>query len=86
MRAGDLAAVPTVLKVGSARLFFYANETNEAPHVHVQTPHGKAKFWLRPVRIAGASELSAHELRRLARIVETHENDLWKAWHGFFGI
>jgi len=33
------------------RFFFYSNENNEPPHVHVEKADGTAKIWLSPVKI-----------------------------------
>ena len=41
--------MPTVDRIGPYRFFFFANEGNEPPHVHVQRGRALAKFWLQPV-------------------------------------
>ncbi|MCB9870153.1 MAG: DUF4160 domain-containing protein [Planctomycetes bacterium] len=28
--------MPTVLRIGSTRFFFYSNEGNEPPHIHIE--------------------------------------------------
>jgi len=43
--------MPTVLRIGHYRFFFYAGDRNELPHVHVEQGDNKAKFWLAPVRL-----------------------------------
>ena len=40
--------MPTVLRIGSFRFHFYSDEGNEPPHMHVATPDGECKFWLKP--------------------------------------
>jgi Domain of unknown function (DUF4160) len=44
--------MPTVLRVGPYRFFFYSGDGSEAPHVHVERDASVAKFWLDPVRLA----------------------------------
>ena len=39
--------VPTLLKRGALRFFFYSNEGDEEPHVHVQREGTVARVWLR---------------------------------------
>jgi len=39
-------AVPTILRDGPYRFFFFSNEGFEPPHVHVQRDRAIAKFWL----------------------------------------
>ncbi|WP_439481025.1 DUF4160 domain-containing protein [Cyclobacterium plantarum] len=41
--------MPTVLRIGPYRFFFFSNEGNEPPHIHVESGEGHAKFWLEPV-------------------------------------
>jgi hypothetical protein len=38
--------VPTVLRWGPYRAFFYSNEGDEPAHVHVRAGGKEAKFWL----------------------------------------
>jgi hypothetical protein len=40
---------PTILRSGPYRLFFFSNEGEEPPHIHVQRERMLAKFWLGPV-------------------------------------
>ncbi|MFH1436112.1 MAG: DUF4160 domain-containing protein [Pseudomonadota bacterium] len=43
--------MPTVLRVGSYRFFFYAGDRDEPPHVHIERDDRIAKLWLDPVRL-----------------------------------
>ena len=76
--------MPTVLRVGSYRLFFYASDIGEPPHIHVEHDERSAKFWLEPVRLARSSGFRAIELQRLRRLVELHREDLLRSWHEYF--
>jgi hypothetical protein len=38
--------MPTVLRWGPYRAFFYSNEGGEPPHIHVRSGNYEAKFWL----------------------------------------
>jgi hypothetical protein len=40
--------MPTVLFIRGWRLFFYANERNEPPHIHARKGDADCKYWLRP--------------------------------------
>ena len=77
--------MPTILRVGAARFFFFSNEGSEPPHVHVQQAGALAKFWLDPVSLAFSSRFRGHELRQLERLVRENEQRFLEAWHGFFG-
>jgi hypothetical protein len=56
------AALPTIARIGPFRFFFYSNEGNEPPHVHVQQESKVAKFWLSPVALAASGGFAAAEL------------------------
>lgn len=77
-------AMPTVLRSGSYRLFFYSSDRSEPPHVHVERSECTAKVWLSPVRIAHDGEMSASELRRVLKLVERHRAELLRSWNEFF--
>jgi hypothetical protein len=95
MRSGKLGAtidaglrnltVPTVLRSGPYRLYFWSHELNEPPHIHVDREAKSAKFWLQPVSLARNIGFRAHELRIIHRIVADHLAELLEAWHGHFG-
>jgi hypothetical protein len=38
--------MPTILSIQGWRLFFYANEGNEPPHIHVRKGDAEGKYWL----------------------------------------
>ena len=44
--------MPTLLQAEGFRFFFYSNERQEPPHVHVEKGDGEAKLWLQPVQVA----------------------------------
>ena len=55
--------MPTVLRDGPYRFYFYSHELNEPPHVHIDRDDLSAKFWLEPVSLA-------RNLRFNARVAE----------------
>ena len=77
--------MPTLLRSGPYRFYFYSHEPNEPPHVHVDREDLSAKFWLDPVQLAANFGFRAHELREIQSIVSNHRTELLEAWHGFFG-
>ena len=54
--------MPTVLRIGLYRFFFYSNENNEPPHIHVEDAEKVAKYWLEPVELASSRGFRSHEL------------------------
>ena len=77
--------MPTVLRSGPYRVYFFSHEPNEPPHVHVDRDEMSAKFWLRPVRLARNLGFSARELRRAEALILANEQLLLEAWNGYFG-
>ena len=80
-----LGPMPTVLRAGPYRVYFFSHEPNEAPHVHVDRDAYSAKFWLDPVVLAHNLGFRAVELRRIRRILIEHESDLVESWREYFG-
>lgn len=76
--------MPTVLRIGPYRFYFFSHEPNEPPHVHVDSGSSTAKFWLSPVQLSRTVGFSAHEVRTIQRLVEEHENEILEAWNGYF--
>ena len=65
--------MPTVLRFLAYRFFFYSNEGEEPPHVHVERAGSTAKFWIAPVSLAYSRRFSSQQLKRLHDIVMLHE-------------
>jgi len=76
--------MPTVLKIGGYRFFFYSNEGNEPPHIHVEKSDSLAKFWLDPVELVNSYGFSAKEISRVRRLVVENQQTLINAWHEYF--
>lgn len=76
--------MPTVLRTGPYRFFFFAGDGGEPPHVHVQRDDAECKFWLTPCRLATSSGFQAAELRAVGRLVQDHSADFLERWHEFF--
>jgi len=76
--------VPTILRVGAYRFFFFSNEGHEPRHVHVESDERYAKFWLGPVRLVNSFGYNAKELRTLREIVEENAALFGRKWDEFF--
>jgi hypothetical protein len=77
--------MPTVLRIGAYRFYFYSHEPNEPPHIHIDRDNSTAKFWLQPVSLANSIGFSPKELRKLEELVEENQLKLLEAWNGYFG-
>jgi hypothetical protein len=77
--------MPTVLRIGPYRFYFFSNEGSEPPHVHVDRDAYSAKFWLLDVSLARNHGFRPHELANLLALVQEHRATILEAWHGHFG-
>ena len=77
--------MPTVLRSGPYRLYFYSHEPNEPPHIHVDRGEASCKFWLTPVALASNLGFRPRELRTIESIVIANLGSLKAAWQEFHG-
>ena len=61
--------MPTILRIGPFRFFFYSNEYGEPAHIHVQRDRMLAKFWLEPVSLEGATRFPSKDIRKIRVLV-----------------
>jgi hypothetical protein len=76
--------MPTVLRVGPCRFFFYAGDRAEPPHVHVERDDCQAKFWLAPPRFQWNKGFNKKELRNIVKIIEQNQGQLMESWDEYF--
>ncbi len=77
--------MPTVLRDGPYRFYFYSGDRDEPPHVHIERDDCEAKFWLDPVRLERSAGFARKELNRLQEIVRNYQVALLGSWNEFFG-
>lgn len=77
--------MPTILRTGPYRLFFYAGDRDEPPHIHVEREDKTAKFWLSPVRFQNARGFGRSEILGIQRLIEENQEILLRGWHEYFG-
>ena len=76
--------MPTVLRLGPYRFFFYAGDRDEPPHIHVERDEQRAKFWLVPVRLQSSRGFSRQELHRIQQLIEEQNTELVRSWNEYF--
>lgn len=81
----ELGRMPTVLRVGPYRFYFYNHEPNEPPPIHIDRDSPSAELWLIYVSLASNIGFSAKELRKLQSLVQANQQQLLEAWYGYFG-
>lgn len=80
-----LKALPTVLRSGPYRFFFYSADGGEPAHVHVEREDAEAEFWLDHVRLERSRALGRSELKRIETLVGENAALLIGAWNEYFG-
>ena len=77
--------MPTVLRIGPYRFFFYSGDEVEPLHIHVERDDKTAKFWLEPVRLQNSGGFNRREIFRIQKIVREHQIEILERWHEYFG-
>ncbi len=76
--------MPTVLRSGPYRIYFYSHDSGEPAHVHVDRENRSAKFWLDPISPAQNFGFSSQELRAIRRLFAENRHRLLTSWHEYF--
>lgn len=76
--------MPTVLRVGPYRFFFYSRESNEPAHIHINASGKEAKVWLAHVDLASSYGFKPHELAEVLMIVTENKKAFLEAWNEHF--
>jgi hypothetical protein len=77
--------MPTVMRIGPYRFFFYSSDGREPRHIHVERNAAKAKFWLDPVRLERSIGFGGAELNEIQKLVDLHLRELRRTWNEYFG-
>jgi hypothetical protein len=78
--------MPTVLRIGPYRFYFFSYDCGEPRHIHVDRENKSAKFWLDPdVSLAANHGYSRKELHNIERIIRENLERLRNEWDAFCG-
>ncbi len=76
--------MPTILRIGPYRFFFFSNEDGEPVHVHVIRERTEAKFWIEPeVSVADNEGFAKHELDKVMKMVVENKEIIKDAWNKY---
>jgi len=75
--------MPTILRVLGFRFYFFSQEGNEPPHVHIDKDAGTLKVWLDDLSVASSEGLKPAEIRAALRITREYRIVLLETWHEF---
>jgi hypothetical protein len=76
--------MPTILRIGPYRFFFFSSDGHEPLHVHVERDDMAAKFWIDPIRLHDSGGFNRSELVRIQQVIEENQSKIVEAWHEFF--
>lgn len=76
--------MPTVLRIGPYRFYFYSSDGLEPIHVHVEREGKVAKYWVSPARLARSGRFSRAELIDLQKLVEENREEIERRWNEYF--
>ena len=78
--------MPTALRIGPYRFYFYSYDCGEPRHMHVDREKMSAKIWLDPVvSLAENHGYSRRELREIERLATENLEILRNEWDAFCG-
>ena len=77
--------MPTVLRLGAYRFFFFSNDISEPIHIHIESGDKYAKFWLEPVQLASSNGFDARELTAIRKLIIENGDILRGKWDEYFG-
>ncbi|MBP7997887.1 MAG: DUF4160 domain-containing protein [Chloroflexi bacterium] len=78
--------MPTTLRTGPYRFYFYSYDCAEPRHTHVDRGQLSAKFWLDPdVALVDNHGFRRNELRDIERIIRENLETLRNEWDDFCG-
>jgi hypothetical protein len=78
--------MPTALRTGPYRFYFYSYDCGEPRHMHADREHMSAKFWLDPdVSLAENYGFNRKELRDIERSMRENLETLRNEWDKFCG-
>jgi len=77
--------MPTILRTGGYRFFFFSNEGCEPRHVHVESGQGYAKLRLNPVELVASIGYNGKELTSIRQLVKENAEFFKERWDAYFG-
>lgn len=82
----SVKSMPTALRTGPYRFYFYSYDCGEPRHMHADREHMSAKFWLDPdVSLAENYGFNRKELRDIERSMRENLETLRNEWDKFCG-
>lgn len=76
--------MPTILRDGPYRFFFYSGDRGEPLHVHIERDDKIAKVWLDPIRLHSSGGFNRTEISKILKFIENKREIMMEAWNDYF--
>lgn len=73
--------MPIVLRINGYLFWFFSNENNEPPHIHIKKGGATAKYWLTDIEEEYSYGFTVRERRDIRVIIQKHLNLLLEKWN-----
>ena len=77
--------MPTILRAGGYRFFFFSNEGTEPRHVHIESGRGYAKLLLDPVEVVLSIGYNGREITAIKQLANENAGSFKEKWDAYFG-
>lgn len=79
-----MQSMPTIYRFEGFRFFFYSNEGNEPPHIHISKNDNEMKVWLHSLGVEFNFGFKKSEVRILLKIVKNNQKRFLLEWEKFY--
>lgn len=73
------------VRLDGYEFYFFSNEGNEPPHVHVMIDGVRLKFWLNNGNLAASKRqqlrIGQHKINRVMQVIHQNSALLWEIWN-----
>ena len=77
--------MPTIYRESGCRFYFFTDEPDEPPVVHIDKGEATIEVWLASVEVAKSRGFRAHEISGMLETVSAHQVMFTEKWHEYFG-
>lgn len=76
--------MPTILRTGPYRCYFFSHEPNEPPHIHIDRDTATIKVWLESLTVAKSRGFRPPEITAIVKLVSDNRATMLEAWDEYF--
>jgi hypothetical protein len=76
--------MPTLLVLNGYQFYFFSNEGEEPPHIHVDKADATMKVWLDTLEIAYNYGYNPKQVKFILKAIQEHKESFINGWNSFF--